>query len=775
MNTKNLCEDEITLAPQTEIFEEAKKIAEKTSEDEKFPFALYYDANQKDFLLSVLQAVGAEVEADDEEGHTLATRMNMTQLKLIKSLDCVERVRTDEGTNTFITNEVDATSAVEVANEPAVATQSSQIMTLATEEPIAVASADIAVASVSNCTPNADMASAETVPIGVPVSGCICCPGAAQWFKFTPTQSGTYTIYTLGSLDTVGALYDCNGNLIAEVDDYAPCGKLNFRIIQPLQANTTYYVRVTEAKSDTGNYSLKVTQKTLVNYVRVTPSKIVLEEGKTYELPTIPNTYVNPDANIISDLSVSVFPANADEQRVIWSETGHDVIRTEMGWFNGQQYQTVKAVGKGMAKLSAFDMNSDGKFGECTVYVGGYPVTGLTLDCTTKTMNVGDSVYLLEFVSPLNALNRNVIWNSSDTSIAEVDLAGKVTANDVGTAIITARTEDGDFTETCTIHVVNGIVIEKYPDADHSRIVFPNGKVWNCINFDIINDYILNMNDSESQRFYDNVYERKVVDEDMKHTFYYPPFKEYTDEELKVLYMIDPHGMAAYVREYASALPDSGDGVQTMLSKILAYKDRIFSMLFNRAPDYYARTIDGQWYVTSSRSDLTDLLSESESLFGIHSIYDMVTFRQCLTVLVDLISMGIQCPALSQFKFVGETLPMLLKYFSLARSVSESVLSADFNGFLNAIISGVIDEEELDETIVLPDKEFKAANYNMGWAFEMLSLSSDLGALADTFNAGPHFYKEVFTKCLNDSDYDVYMRMADGNLVSVSNLTNVID
>ena len=240
--------------------------------------------------------------------------------------------------------------------------------------------------------------------------------------------------------------------------------------------------------------------------------------------------------------------------------------------------------------------------------------------------------------------------------------------------------------------------------------------------------------------------------------------------------MIDPHGMAAYVSVYADALPDTGDDVQTLLSKILAYKDRIFRLLFNRNPDYYARTIDGhQWYVTSSRNDLIGLLSESESLFGTHQVYDMATVRQCLTVLLDIISMGIQCPALSQFKFFGDTLPKLLKYFSLVRSVSESVLSADFNGFLSAIISGAIDEDELDETIVLPDIEFKAANYNMGWAFEMLSLSSDLGALADIFNSGPHFYKEVFTQCSIDTDYDVYLRTADGNLVSVSNLANILD
>ena len=82
----NVSEEEITLAPPVELFDEAKEIAQSTLADEKFPFALQYDSYQKEFLLSMLEAVGAIVENDDDDGHILATVMNMTQLALIKQL-----------------------------------------------------------------------------------------------------------------------------------------------------------------------------------------------------------------------------------------------------------------------------------------------------------------------------------------------------------------------------------------------------------------------------------------------------------------------------------------------------------------------------------------------------------------------------------------------------------------------------------------------------------------------------------------------------------------
>ena len=403
----NISEEEIVLAPPTELFDEAKDIAQNTTAEEKFPFALQYDANQKEFLLSLLQTAGAIVENDDEEGHVLATMMNMTQLAFIKRLDCVERVRTDEGRNPFLAEEAVSPEAVEaetpvetpvetVAQQNVETAQTEQVMTLAADESVAVAAeplaaiADdsnaandgIAVANVYNtsssccCPTNKDMASAKEIQIETTVYGNICCPGAEQWFKFTVPKDATYTIYTTESLDTVGTLYDCCGNQIVEVDDYAPCGKINFRIIRYLTANTTYYLRVTEAKSDTGKYKLRVTQTRLVDSVSINMSEITLNHiGKVYELPVLPNTFAGVEgAEPLTNLKATTIPSSADEKKVIWGSFDHNVIKIDSGWYNGQRYQTLTVVGNGTAKLYAYDWNENGRRGECTInvnYCGG--------------------------------------------------------------------------------------------------------------------------------------------------------------------------------------------------------------------------------------------------------------------------------------------------------------------------------------------------------------------------------------------------------------------
>lgn len=805
----NVSEDEIVLASPTELIEEANTIAQNTKSDEKFPFALQYDVNQKDFLLSMLITIGAIVENDDEDAHLLTTMINMTQLAFIKQLCCVERVKTDEGINPFLAEEaVELTSIQQEQQEDEALDDEVQVVvadidpeTLEVQTEIALnrttdaeleaiaiaeteqADGDIAVASVaatarSSCCPcptNVSMETAATISDESYTSGYICCPGAEQWFKFVATRTGRYTICTTGSLDTIGTLYDCCGNQITRVDDYAPCGKINFRIICNLTDGNTYYVKVGISKGNVGSYTLRVTERVFANYVNINKTTITLEKGVTYELPITSNyTYKGYNgAQRIPGLSVSISPSNANEQKIWWWEQYGSVLECSYGWDDdGDRYIHVTATEKGTAKLYAQDWNENGKRDECTVYVGGYPVTGIELDFTNKTMHIGENDYLWEKITPSGALNLNVDWSSNNPSVAEVDPAGKVYAKSIGTAIITARTVDGGYTAKCTISVVEGIIVEK-TDANHNRIVFPNGKVWNCVNFDIINDYNLDQDDPESQRFYDNVYETKVYDEPTEHTYYYEPFKEYSDEELKIIYMIDPHGMAAYVREYASALPDTGDGVQTMLSKILAYKDRIFRMLFGRSPRYYKRNTLGRWYRTTDTSDWTDVVSESECLFGGHPIYDGKFWLEFFTIILDIVTMVLPSLGLSE-KIVKKVLKTIT-YYSLLRSVSQSVLDEDFNGFLSAIANGLADEEQLEEIIIINGKPHKAANYTLGWAFSMLSFSSDLGVLADTFNAGPHFYKEVFTQCSSDTDYDVYLRVADGNLVSVSNLADILD
>lgn len=67
---------------------------------------------------------------------------------------------------------------------------------------------------------------------------------------------------------------------------------------------------------------------------------------------------------------------------------------------------------------------------------------------------------LTAVVYPTNATNNKVTWTSSDDAVATVDSTGLVTANAVGTATITATTEDGHYTDTCVVTVTNNATKE---------------------------------------------------------------------------------------------------------------------------------------------------------------------------------------------------------------------------------------------------------------------------------------------------------------------------
>ena len=115
---------------------------------------------------------------------------------------------------------------------------------------------------------------------------------------------------------------------------------------------------------------------------------------------------------------------------------------------------------------------SDGKTltvngGELTGDVTGtviYKVTGVSLDKTSLTLDVGKSDTLTATVEPEKATNKNVTWESSNTSVATVE-NGVVTAVGAGSTTIKA-TVDGKSAE-CSVTVnaatvpVTGVSLNK--------------------------------------------------------------------------------------------------------------------------------------------------------------------------------------------------------------------------------------------------------------------------------------------------------------------------
>ena len=89
-------------------------------------------------------------------------------------------------------------------------------------------------------------------------------------------------------------------------------------------------------------------------------------------------------------------------------------------------------------------------------------VTGVKLDKTEATLMVGETVQLSATVEPANATEKSISWKTDDSSIANVDGKGLVTAVKGGTTTISVITKDGNMTAKFTITVKEPLSLKVY-------------------------------------------------------------------------------------------------------------------------------------------------------------------------------------------------------------------------------------------------------------------------------------------------------------------------
>ena len=96
----------------------------------------------------------------------------------------------------------------------------------------------------------------------------------------------------------------------------------------------------------------------------------------------------------------------------------------------------------------------DSEINRIIYYIDG-KIQDISLNQTSATLTTkGKTLQLSATVTPSNATDKSVIWQSSNTAVATVSSTGLVTAVANGTATITATTTDGsNLTATCAITV----------------------------------------------------------------------------------------------------------------------------------------------------------------------------------------------------------------------------------------------------------------------------------------------------------------------------------
>ena len=172
-------------------------------------------------------------------------------------------------------------------------------------------------------------------------------------------------------------------------------------------------------------------------------------KDKIYKVTSIllPATETVKQGKSIS-LTPEILPSNATNKNVTWSSSNTSIATVTSGG-------AVTGVNQGSATITARSVDSSELTATCVVTVTEpVRVSGLTLSSSSLTLKQGKTATLTATVSPSDAYDKSITWTSSNSSAVSVDSKGIVTAITAGgSATITATTNDGGYTATCSVSV----------------------------------------------------------------------------------------------------------------------------------------------------------------------------------------------------------------------------------------------------------------------------------------------------------------------------------
>lgn len=196
-----------------------------------------------------------------------------------------------------------------------------------------------------------------------------------------------------------------------------------------------------------------------------TPSKVYVDSRKVYTSEKF-SAVVTDDGNLClsgNNASGQLGDGTTKSRQTFAKATKNNVTSVSLGGdFAGYiSYDS---------KLYCWGDNTYGQVGNGNGGVKSQPETVITdglckqlvqaasvsLDKTDITLKPNATAKLTATVAPDNASNKDVTWSSSDTSVATVTNTGSVKAVKNGSAVITAKTDNG-LTAQCTVTVTTPI------------------------------------------------------------------------------------------------------------------------------------------------------------------------------------------------------------------------------------------------------------------------------------------------------------------------------
>ena len=156
------------------------------------------------------------------------------------------------------------------------------------------------------------------------------------------------------------------------------------------------------------------------------------------------------------ELYVEVEPVDAVGQ-IVWTSSNPDIVSVTANSSNATK-ATIRALDKGEVQIT---VSAGTQSAVCNVTVGNY-VTSLNLSKEYVYINtIPGQVKLSATVYPEDAENAQLVWTTSDSSIAVVDQNGLVEAVGNGIARIVVRTADNSMQKSCFVNVEAEVSAQK--------------------------------------------------------------------------------------------------------------------------------------------------------------------------------------------------------------------------------------------------------------------------------------------------------------------------
>ncbi len=165
----------------------------------------------------------------------------------------------------------------------------------------------------------------------------------------------------------------------------------------------------------------------------------------------VPETSLEIYENTSRTLSYQIEPENATNQEVVWSSDDSSIVSV-----TPEGLITANAVGETVVTVTSLD---SGVFASITITVLPVFVTGIEIDQNAVEINVDEAIVLVAQVIPANAGNPEILWASSDPTIATVDEQGNVIGVSPGITTISATSDEGGFVATTMVTVLPTLVV----------------------------------------------------------------------------------------------------------------------------------------------------------------------------------------------------------------------------------------------------------------------------------------------------------------------------